>query len=144
MGSANLSANVLEELAAVIESRKVALGGDPAKSYVARLLARGPDGFLKKIGEEATEVVMAAKDLDHALAQGAGVAERRALLVGEVADLWFHCLITLAHYDLAPADVLAELQRRAGTSGIEDKALRKAVSREQGAPQLPAGEESHG
>lgn len=122
---------VLDELAAVIESRRPALGGDPDKSYVARLLQRGPDAFLKKIGEEATEAVMAAKDLDHALATGADVASRRQLLVGEVADLWFHCLIALAHYELSPADVLAELQRRAGTSGIEEKALRKAQAREQ-------------
>ena len=144
MTPVNPSTDVLEELAAAIEARKPARGGDPAKSYVARLLARGPDGFLKKIGEEATEVVMASKDLDHALAQRAGVAERRTSLVGEVADLWFHCLVALAHYELTPTDVLAELQRRAGTSGIEEKALRKAVSREQGAQQLPAKEESHG
>ena len=136
--------NVLDELAAVIESRKASHGGDPGTSYVARLLARGPDAFLKKIGEEATEAVMAAKDLDHALASGAGVAQRQALLVGEVADLWFHCMITLAHYGLSPADVLAELQRRSGTSGIEEKALRKVLAREQGAPPFPAEENPHG
>ena len=144
MVSATPSATVLEELAAVIESRKAAHGGDPDKSYVARLLARGPDAFLKKIGEEATEVVLASKDLAHALSLGSDVAQRRALLVGEVADLWFHCLIALAHHDLTPADVLCELQRRAGTSGIEEKALRKAVSREQGAPQTPTWENSNG
>jgi phosphoribosyl-ATP pyrophosphohydrolase len=117
-----LSQDALAQLAAVIESRKVAHGGDPQSSYVARLLDKGPDAFLKKIGEEATEVVMAAKDLDH----GGDPAK----LVGEVADLWFHCLIALAHYDLHPQDVIAELRRREGTSGIEEKALRKAVLRE--------------
>jgi len=117
-----LSQDVLAQLAAVIESRKAVHGGDPQSSYVARLLDKGPDAFLKKIGEEATEVVMAAKDLDH----GGDPAK----LVGEVADLWFHCLIALAHYDLHPQDVIAELRRREGTSGIEEKALRKAVLRE--------------
>ncbi len=117
-----LSQDALAQLAAVIESRKAAHGGDPQSSYVARLLDKGPDAFLKKIGEEATEVVMAAKDLDH----GGDPAK----LVGEVADLWFHCLIALAHYDLHPQDVIAELRRREGTSGIEEKALRKAVLRE--------------
>ena len=117
-----LSQDALAQLAAVIESRKAAHGGDPQSSYVARLLDKGPDAFLKKIGEEATEVVLAAKDLDH----GGDPAK----LVGEVADLWFHCLIALAHYDLHPQDVIAELRRREGTSGIEDKALRKAVLRE--------------
>jgi phosphoribosyl-ATP pyrophosphohydrolase len=117
-----LSQDALAQLAAVIESRKAVHGGDPQSSYVARLLDKGPDAFLKKIGEEATEVVMAAKDLDH----GGDPAK----LVGEVADLWFHCLIALAHYDLHPQDVSAELRRREGTSGIEEKALRKAVLRE--------------
>jgi phosphoribosyl-ATP pyrophosphohydrolase len=112
----------LARLAAIIESRKAANGGDAEKSYVARLLHKGPDAFLKKIGEEATEVVMAAKDLDH------GGDPKK--LVGEVADLWFHSMIALAHYGLAPADVIAELERREGTSGIEEKALRKALLRE--------------
>lgn len=116
----------LQRLAEVIESRKPAHGGDPDKSYVARLLHRGPDAFLKKIGEEATEAVMAAKDID---AGGATDALKRKL-VGEVADLWFHSLIALAYYGLKPADVLAELERREGTSGIEEKALRKAQHRE--------------
>lgn len=112
----------LARLAAVIESRKPGRGGDPESSYVARLLHKGPDAFLKKIGEEATEVVMAAKDTDH--------GGDPARLVGEVADLWFHSMIALAHYGLAPADVIAELERREGTSGIEEKALRKARQRE--------------
>jgi len=112
----------LARLAQVIEARKPANGGDPEKSYVARLLHKGPDSFLKKIGEEATETVMAAKDVDH--------GGDKAKLVGEIADLWFHCMIALAHYDLSPADVVAELSRREGLSGLEEKALRKMHSRE--------------
>ncbi len=119
----------LARLAAVIESRKPAAGGDPEKSYVARLLQKGPDAFLKKVGEEATEVVMAAKDLAHAPADAAA---GRAALVGEVADLWFHTMIALAHFGLSPADVVAELERREGLSGLEEKALRKAQAREAG------------
>jgi phosphoribosyl-ATP pyrophosphohydrolase len=115
----------LARLAAIIESRKPANGGDPGTSYVARLLERGPDAFLKKIGEEATEAVMAAKDAQH--------GGDRQKLVNEVADLWFHTMIALAHYGLKPADVIAELERREGTSGIEEKALRKVQGRERNA-----------
>ena len=115
------SQDALARLAAVIESRKPTAGGDPEKSYVTRLLHKGPDAFLKKIGEEATEVVMAAKDVDH----GAD----KSKLVYEVADLWFHSMVALAHYGLTPADVIAELERREGTSGIEEKALRKVAAR---------------
>lgn len=106
----------LARLAEVIESRKPANGGNPDTSYVARLLHKGPDAFLKKIGEEATEVVMAAKDADH--------GGDRGKLVGEVADLWFHSMIALAHYGLSPADVVAELERREGLGGLQEKALR--------------------
>jgi phosphoribosyl-ATP pyrophosphohydrolase len=105
---------ILSQLADVIESRR---GGDPEASYVARLLARGEDAVLKKVGEEATETVMACKD---------GSPDR---IIAEAADLWFHCLIMLAHYRLRPEQVLAELERRAGTSGIEEKAARKARGR---------------
>lgn len=111
----------LARLAAVIECRKPANGGDAETSYVSRLLHKGPDAFLKKIGEEATEVVMAAKDVDH----GAD----KSKIVYEVADLWFHSMIALAHYGLGPADVVTELVRREGTSGIEEKALRKLATR---------------
>jgi phosphoribosyl-ATP pyrophosphohydrolase len=119
----------LARLAAVIESRKTVNGGDPEKSYVARLLHKGPDAFLKKIGEEATEVVMAAKDVD------AGADKGKILY--EVADLWFHTMIALSHYGLTPADVVAELERREGTSGLEEKALRKAKDRaaQEGTPE---------
>jgi phosphoribosyl-ATP pyrophosphohydrolase len=122
----------LARLAAVIESRKPKNGGNPETSYVSRLLHKGPDAFLKKIGEEATEVVMAAKDADHG-----GDSQK---IVYEVADLWFHSMIALAHYGLTPADVIAELERRVGTSGIEEKALRKAAGREADERLGPAGE----
>ncbi len=113
-----MSNDTLARLAAIIESRKPAAGGDPDKSYVARLFSKGHDAILKKIGEEATEVVMAAKDGD------------RARIVGEVADLWFHSMVALAAHGLAPADVLAELERREGLSGLEEFALRKVQQRE--------------
>jgi phosphoribosyl-ATP pyrophosphohydrolase len=119
------STDSLMRLAQTIETRKPSNGGDANASYVARLLAKGPDSFLKKIGEEATEVVMAAKDLD----ARPGEPAMRSNFVGEVADLWFHSMIALAHYGLTPLDVVAELERRAGTSGIEEKALRKAEKR---------------
>ena len=116
------TSDTLMRLADVIETRKPANGGDPEKSYVARLLHKGPDAFLKKIGEEATETVMAAKDIDN--------GGDRAKLTNEVADLWFHSMIALAHYGLTPADVVEELARREGLSGLEEKALRKAQQRE--------------
>jgi phosphoribosyl-ATP pyrophosphohydrolase len=116
------TSDTLMRLADVIETRKPANGGDPEKSYVARLLHKGPDAFLKKIGEEATETVMAAKDIDN--------GGDRAKLVNEVADLWFHSMIALAHYGLTPADVVDELARREGLSGLEEKALRKAQQRQ--------------
>ena len=122
MSSTTTSQDALARLAAVIESRKPAHGGDPDKSYVARLFAKGHDAILKKIGEEATETVMAAKDVDH----GGDPAK----LVYEVADLWFHSMIALAHYGLKPSDVIDELARREGLSGLEEKALRKAQARE--------------
>ena len=114
--------DTLARLTAVIESRQPAAGGDPEKSYVARLLHKGPDAFLKKIGEEATEVVMAAKDADH--------GAPREKIVAEMADLWFHCMVALAHYGLSADDVVTELGRREGLSGIEEKALRKVRARE--------------
>ena len=109
------SNDTLARLAEVIASRR---GGDPDQSYVARLFSKGHDAILKKIGEEATEVVMAAKDGD------------RVRIVGEVADLWFHTMVALAAFELTPADVLAELERREGLSGLEEFALRKARQRE--------------
>jgi phosphoribosyl-ATP pyrophosphohydrolase len=111
------SNDTLQRLAEVIESRRQ---GDPDKSYVARLFHKGTDAILKKVGEEATETVMAAKDGD------------RQKIVYEVADLWFHSMIALAHFGLKPADVLAELERREGLSGLEEFAARRAQQREQG------------
>ena len=121
--SATLSnTDALQRLAEVLESRKPANGGNPETSYVARLLHKGPDAFLKKIGEEATEVVMAAKDVDY----GAPATK----LVYEVADLWFHSMVALAHYGLTPDDVVQELVRREGLGGLEEKAMRKVKNRE--------------
>jgi phosphoribosyl-ATP pyrophosphohydrolase len=102
----------LSKLAAVIESRKPANGGDPGTSYVAKLFGKGTDSILKKIGEEATELVMASKD---------GDAQK---VVYETADLWFHTMINLAQFGLKPADVLAELERREGLSGLQEFAQR--------------------
>jgi len=101
--------DVLSRIAATIEARR---GADPASSYVAALFAKGDDAMLKKIGEEATETVMAAKDGD------------KIRIAAEIADLWFHCLVVLARHGLGPADVLAELARREGVSGHREKASR--------------------
>jgi phosphoribosyl-ATP pyrophosphohydrolase len=106
---AGADSDVLARVAATIESRK---GADPAGSYVASLFAHGDDAILKKIGEEATETVMAAKDGD------------KIRIAAEIADLWFHCLVLLARHGLGPADVLAELARREGLSGHAEKAAR--------------------
>ncbi|WP_312513795.1 phosphoribosyl-ATP diphosphatase [Massilia sp.] len=107
----------LARVAAVIESRKPEQGGDPATSYVAKLFAKGDDAILKKIGEEATELVMAAKD--------ARVAGDSGKVLYECADLWFHSMVLLAKFDLTPQQVLDELARREGVSGIDEKAARK-------------------
>jgi len=116
------SNDLLDQLTAVLESRK---GGDPQTSYVARLLSKAPDAFLKKIGEEATEVVLACKD-----ASANNSAETRQKIVNETADLWFHSMVALSHYGLSPRQVLAELERRVGLSGLDEKAARKAQDRE--------------
>ena len=110
--AAQSAESILARLAEVLASRR---GGDPERSYVARLFSKGNDAILKKIGEEATETVMAAKD---------GVADR---IVSETADLWFHCLVMLEFHGIRPERVLEELARREGLSGIEEKASRKAV-----------------
>ncbi|MFJ9451661.1 MULTISPECIES: phosphoribosyl-ATP diphosphatase [unclassified Herbaspirillum] len=108
----------LRRLADVIESRKLANGGDPATSYVAKLFSKGDDAILKKIGEEAAETIMAAKD--------ARVSGDASKVLYECADLWFHSMVMLAHFDLKPQDVLNELARREGLSGLEEKAARPA------------------
>lgn len=104
--------DILSRIADTLATRRPEAGGDPQSSYVAKLLSKAPDAFLKKIGEEATELVMAAKD---------GQPDR---IISETADLWFHCLVALTHYNLRPEDVLAELARREGLSGLEEKARR--------------------
>ncbi|MBI3560896.1 MAG: phosphoribosyl-ATP diphosphatase [Gammaproteobacteria bacterium] len=103
------SSDILEALATVLEQRK---GADPANSYVAKLYHQGLDTLLKKIGEEATETVIAAKGGD------------QAQLVHEMADLWFHCLVLLAQQGLKPGLILTELAQRFGESGIHEKARR--------------------
>ena len=102
--------DILKQLAAVLEERKNA---DPESSYVAKLHSKGLDAILKKVGEEATETVMAAKD---------GHVDK---IIYETADLWFHTLVMLSHKDLSYEDVLNELARRFGMSGLEEKASRK-------------------
>jgi phosphoribosyl-ATP pyrophosphohydrolase len=106
----------LDRLAELIESRKPANGGDPAASYVAKLFAKGDDAILKKIGEEATETGMAAKD-----ARVSGDGDK--VWYAE-ADLWFHSMVLLAQFGLSPQQVLTELARREGLSGIDEKASR--------------------
>ncbi|MBI3045334.1 MAG: phosphoribosyl-ATP diphosphatase [Betaproteobacteria bacterium] len=105
-----IDATILRRLGEVIAERK---GGDPCASYVASLCAKGEDAILKKLAEEAAETLLAAKSGD------------RLHIVRETADLWFHCLILLAWHGLSPDDVLAELRRREGISGIDEKASRK-------------------
>ncbi len=103
--------DILQRLTETIRARKQAA---PDNSYVAKLFGKGENAILKKVGEEATEVLLAAKGGD------------RTHLVYETADLWFHCMVLLAQHDLSADDVLAELARREGVSGIEEKAGRKA------------------
>lgn len=103
---------VLTELTAVLASRLAQAGGDPDTSYVAKLYAKGPDAFLKKIGEEATELVMAAKDQNH------------QAIVAETADLWFHTLVALNYYGIDPSEIFTELAKRQGISGLVEKANR--------------------
>ncbi len=100
---------VLRRVSAIIAARR---GADPRSSYVASLFAKGQDAILKKVAEESAEALLASKDGD------------KLHLVREVADLWFHCLVMLAYHELGPDEVLAELQRREGTSGIEEKNAR--------------------
>ena len=101
---------ILRRLAATIRAHRNA---DPVKSYVATLFAKGDDAIIKKVGEEATEAVMAAKDGD------------KIRLTAEMADLWFHCLVLLVRHGMGPDEVLAELERREGVSGLEEKASRR-------------------
>ncbi len=101
--------DILRRVATTIREHRDA---DPVKSYVATLFVKGDDAIIKKIGEEATETVMAAKDGD------------KIRLTAEIADLWFHCLVLLERFGMGPDDVLAELARREGVSGLDEKASR--------------------
>ncbi|MCS6764206.1 MAG: phosphoribosyl-ATP diphosphatase [Candidatus Protistobacter heckmanni] len=118
--------DILNQIGEVVESRAPAKGGDPETSYVAHLMTKGDDAILKKIGEEASETIMAAKD-----ARAAGLSvDAQKKLVAETADLWFHSLVMLAHFGLKPADVLAELARREGLSGLDEFAARRMQASE--------------
>jgi len=116
---------VLTELANVLEARKKSIqdGESLEKSYVASLFLKGDDAILKKIGEEAAETIMAAKDARGAMLSQ-NHSEKPQALINEVADLWFHSMVLLAQFNLRPEDVLRELKRREGVSGITEKASR--------------------
>lgn len=109
----DVTVSVFERLADTLQARKTAA---PASSYAASLFTKGQDAILKKLGEETIETVLAAKSND------------KAALIHEMADLWFHCLVLLAHEGLNPRDVAAELARREGVSGHAEKSARKATS----------------
>ena len=117
--------DAIKRLADVVDARRadfLAGKADPDISYIAKLFSKGDDAILKKIGEEAAETLMAAKD-----SRFANLApEMQSKLVGEIADLWFHCFVALSQFNLRPEDVIAELERREGVSGIAEKASRKA------------------
>ncbi|SNC63066.1 phosphoribosyl-ATP diphosphatase [Polynucleobacter victoriensis] len=117
--------DAIKRLADVVDARRadfLAGKADPDISYIAKLFSKGDDAILKKIGEEAAETVMAAKD-----SRFANLApEMQSKLVGEIADLWFHCFVALSQFNLRPEDIIAELERREGVSGIAEKAARKA------------------
>jgi phosphoribosyl-ATP pyrophosphohydrolase len=116
--------DAIKRLADVVDARRAdffAGNADPDISYIAKLFSKGDDAILKKIGEEAAETVMAAKD-----SRFANLApEMQSKLVGEIADLWFHCFVALSQFNLRPEDVIKELERREGVSGIAEKASRK-------------------
>jgi phosphoribosyl-ATP pyrophosphohydrolase len=116
-----VSDEILVRLSETIASR---LNGDPAASYVAKLHAKGEDAALKKVGEEATEFVMACKDAYHRASDAQAYADARGKIVSEAADVWFHMAVAMARHNLSASDVLAELARREGVSGIEEKASR--------------------
>ncbi len=117
MGAEPLNhAEVLTRLAQTLAARRDA---DPANSYVAKLFAKAPDAALKKVGEEAAEFIMACKDAETAVS-----AANSKRVVSEAADVWFHMLVAMSRYDVSGADVLAELARREGLSGIDEQRSR--------------------
>jgi len=116
--------DAIKRLADVVDARRadfLAGKANPDVSYIAKLFSKGDDAILKKIGEEAAETVMAAKDSRFAKL----APEMQSKLVGEIADLWFHCFVALSQFNLRPDDVIKELERREGVSGIAEKAARK-------------------
>lgn len=119
--------DILQQLTNILEQRK---GAAPDSSYVAQLHSNGINKILEKVGEEATETIIAAKDYHQAVKNGVNVIEgteitEKSALISETADLWFHCMVMLSHCDCDASDVLDELARRLGVSGIEEKASRK-------------------
>jgi phosphoribosyl-ATP pyrophosphohydrolase len=121
----NNNMDPIKRLADVVDARRadfLAGNANADVSYIAKLFSKGDDAILKKIGEEAAETVMAAKD-----SRFANLApDMQSKLVGEIADLWFHCFVALSQFNLRPEDVIAELERREGVSGIAEKAARKS------------------
>ena len=117
--------DVLARLAATLDARR---GADPDSSYVASLFGRGTDTMLRKIGEEAVELILAAKEDDD------------AHLVSEAADVWFHMLVLLSYRGLGPDDILNELARREGVSGHAEKAARDVTTRDAAAGDVTRGE----
>ncbi len=117
--------DAIKRLADVVDARRadfLAGKANPDVSYIAKLFSKGDDAILKKIGEEAAETVMAAKD-----SRFANLApDMQSKLVGEIADLWFHCFVALSQFNLRPEDVIDELERREGVSGIAEKAARNS------------------
>lgn len=111
--------DILDRLSETLKTRLPQNGGDPSSSYVAKLLHKGPDAFLKKIGEEAAEVIMACKDGE------------RDKIIYEVADLWFHSIVALAYYNVDSRDIASELARREGVSGLQEKASRTSLTDKQ-------------
>jgi len=126
MGLPDEMNTILKDVADTIASRKQLLkeGGLSNPSYVASLFAKGDDAILKKVAEEAAETIMAAKDLRQSLESLTKTNEMTTALIGEVADLWFHTMVLLAQFNLRPEDVLGELKRREGVSGLTEKASR--------------------
>ena len=125
LSKSNNNMDAIKRLADVVDARRadfLAGNANPDVSYIAKLFSKGDDAILKKIGEEAAETVMAAKD-----SRFANLApDMQSKLVGEIADLWFHCFVALSQFNLRPEDVIAELERREGVSGIAEKAARKS------------------
>lgn len=114
-----MSAEIAAVFARLAQTFALRKDADSAVSYVAKLLAKAPDAALKKVGEEAAEFIMACKDCE-----GSASDHSRAKVIGEAADVWFHMLVALSRYDASGDDVVAELARREGLSGIEEKAAR--------------------